>query len=168
MESGKCKDRASFGSRTVQCYAAWLHKINRFSKDFLPTCNSFQFWTPDLCFFPVILLTALLSFLSCGVPSILNSVPCLFPSHMPRDLGPPWLSLCQHPVWIIDGGKLGLWKPLLFERVVRLQFCKRQRANTSIFMLHVPTPSKLRPWNTYLIQTICFTAFFFFFFLMSR
>lgn len=95
--------------------------------------------------------------------SILNSVPCLFPSHRPRDLGPPWLSLCQHPVWIIDGGKLGLWKPLLFERVVRLQFCKRQRANTSIFMLHVPTLSKLRPWNTCLIQTICFTAFFFFF-----
>lgn len=116
MELGKCRDRASFESDTVQCYMVWPHKISRFCKDPLPMCNSFQFWTPDLCFFPVILPTALLSFSSWAIPSILNSLPWLFPSHMPRDLGPPRLSLCQHPVWIIDGGEEGsletspLWK----------------------------------------------------------
>lgn len=136
MESGKCKDAASFGSGTVQCYIAWLRNINRFCNDFSPIGNHFQFQTPDPYFFSVILLTALLSFSSGAIRSKLNSLPCLSPSHMPTDLGPLWLSLCQHPVWIIDGGELGLWKALLFERVVRLQFL--QTAACKHFNIYAP------------------------------
>ena len=39
--------------------------------------------------------------------------------------------------------RLGLWKALIFERVVRLQFCKLQSTNTSIFMLLLSTLRKL-------------------------
>lgn len=88
MESGKCKDRASFGGSTVQCYIAWPRNIHRFCNDFSPIGNHFQFQTPDPYFFSVILLTALLSFSSGAIRSLLNSLPCLSPPHMPRDLGP--------------------------------------------------------------------------------
>lgn len=125
----------------VQRKTEWLRKTNGFCKDFLSIPNGLRFWTLDLCSFLAVLLTAFLLF--------------LLPNHA------EFFALPIHPPWTCQGilvfwcflfanilfglliERLDLWKTLIFERVVKLQLCKLQSTNTSIFMFLLSTLSKL-------------------------
>ena len=135
MESGKCKDRASFGGSTVQCYIAWPRNIHRFCNDFSPIGNHFQFQTPD----PI---SSQLSFWQrCFLshPVLYGACWILCPAYLLHTCPGIWAPVAfSLPASCLDywWGELGLWKALLFERVVRLQFL--QTAACKHFNIYAP------------------------------
>lgn len=97
---------------------------------------------PYICFFGASLLTALLPL------SVLpNDAECfalpIHPLCICQGILVFWCSLFANIPFGLLIERLDLWKALIFERVVRLQFCKLQSTNTSIFMLLLSTLSKL-------------------------